>query len=65
MYTDAEVKERSEKRREAYLAFLADLDAVSPIIEFDDESDSAGIPSCLPKSTHRHLIDTCLQSYCV
>ena len=37
--TEDEVREQSEKRREAYLDFVAELDAASPEIEVCDIAD--------------------------
>lgn len=40
--SEDELKEKSEKRREAYLDFLSDLDAVSPDVEVTDDATPEG-----------------------
>ena len=40
---DAEVRARSEQRQQAYLAFIAELEASSPEVEICEDTDDAGI----------------------
>lgn len=41
--SDAERQRQSEKRREAYLSFLADLDMASPPVVYYEDYNDAGI----------------------